>query len=399
MFSLVLKNKSGFFFFASCFLLAFSAQKLSADSVRINKRPKMQMMGGAGAATYGDKDSAIMNPAALTEIEGTDWQLFPLTIELPFNLDGFNAALDYNDKRGQDDDATQVAESQAALEKFLREVGSSTYRTRINLYPSYTRKYMHIGLMLEALADADFRVNGLGSSQLVSAGDTAITGGLFLAGAYPFLNNSLSVGATLKPLVRNSPLRYQDQRVLDILRGDNPGVDTMDQIFADDIEGRTSFGVGLDLGAKYFLQDYGYSEGRWGSFVKQWKPSIGLTYQDVGNTRFLTDDPLPANIPQSLSLGFAVQPSYKFVDITAAFDFRSINQKEELMNKIHFGFEAMVWNFWAIRGGMSQGYMTGGMGIDVPFFELDVYVSAEEAGEYSSIDDVRTIGVRLSAAL
>jgi len=353
-------------------------------------------MGGAGLALTGDKDSAMMNPASLADVEGTDWQLFPVLIEVPFAVDTLQTGLDYNDAR----DGNDTAAKKAALEKFLREAGSSSYRTRMNLYPSYTRRYMHFGLLFDTLADDNFRMGGLGSNQLMEAGDTSITAGAILSGGYGFDNNSIQVGATLRPMYRVSPFENYDQRVLDVAAGKNAGSSVQNQIFGNDAAKRTAMGVAVDAGAKYWLQTYGSpADGFYSRFVKQWKPSFGVTYQDIGNTRVMTDKNLPADIKQSVSVGMAVQPSWRFVETAWALDFRNVTDEKAIWNKLHFGAEALLWKFWAIRAGVSQGYITGGMGINIPFFEMDVYVAAKEAGSYASIDEVRTIGLRLSLTL
>lgn len=369
---------------------SFSA---SADPVTVNQRPKMQMMGGAGLATMGDKDSGIMNPASLADVERTDWQIFPLLFEFPFDIDALNAGLDYRDDRDKEE-----ATAKASLDKFLGEVSSSSNRARINLYPSYTRKYMHFGVLFDATLDSDFRLNGFGANQLADSGNTAIIAGPVASGAYPFFRNKLQVGGTIRPMAINAPFVNDEQRILDIASGRDSGESIGDNLLGDDPANRTTFGVGVDLGVKYYLEAYG-DKGGWKNFVDQWKPTVGITWHDVGDTRFFSSDRTPGNIEQSISVGMAVHPRWKFVQTSIAFDFRSINQPQALLNKVHAGFDVVLWKLWAIRGGFSQGYFTGGMGLDLPFFELDAYVTAQEAGEYANIDSQRTVGVRLSATL
>jgi len=383
-------------YLVSCFLIAILVQDVFADAVSLNSRPRSRMMGNAGVALSGDKDSAVMNPAGLADVTETEWQIFPLTVEVPFELNVLSKGLDYYDKRNKD-----VTTAQAALEDFLDEAASSTYKARVNLYPSFTRHNMHVGVMLEGLVDADFRLGGIGSNQVTKAGDTGITGAGIVGLSHSFLNNSVQLGITLKPIYRVSPFQYEEQRVLDLATGRNAGTDVSNELFGDSPLKRGSFGMGGDIGMKFKLDEslYGLIKGNsaWSNFVKRWKPAIGVTWQDIGKTRFFSSG-LPADINQSISAGFAVEPSFDFIDVSFALDFRNINEKQNLMNMVHAGFEVLVWDFWAIRGGMSQTYLTGGMGLDFPGFEADVYVSAEEAGEYARIDSVRTVGLRLAAA-
>lgn len=381
-----------------CVLLgSVAVTDLYADAVSLNSRPRSRMMGNAGLALSGDKDSAIMNPAGLADFQGTEWQIFPLTIEVPFELNVLSKGLDYYDKRDKD-----VATAQSALEDFLDEAASSTYKARVNLYPSYTRHNFHVGVMLDGLVDADFRLGGIGSNQVTRAGDTAITGAGFVGLSHSFFKDNLQVGVTLKPIYRVSPFQYEEQRVLDLANGRNQGVDIKDELFGKSPLKRGGFAFGGDIGLKHKFDGKFFglikNNATWTSFVERWKPAIGLTWQDVGKTRFLNSG-LPEDINQSISVGLALEPSFDFVDFHAALDMRNINEKQNFWNMVHAGLEAVLWDFWSIRGGISSTYLTGGMGLDLPGFEVDIYVSAEEAGEYARLDSVRTVGLRLSAAL
>lgn len=374
-------------------ILLLWASAVIADPVSVNQRPRMQSMGGAGLALEGDKDSAVINPAGLADIEEPEWQIFPLLVELPFNTDAFSKALDYEDVRSSK--SSTDLEKREALDKFAREVSSSAIGARVNFYPSYTRKFFHAGIFVDAIADSNLRINGFTSNQIAESGDTAITVGGIFGGAYSFYENSLQVGLTLKPMMRNSPFQRRYQKVSDIAKGLDPDQSVSDALFGDDASGRNAFAFGVDLGMKYWIQDYGL--GSMKSFVERWRPAVGLTYQDVGNTRFFTDDEMPEDIPQSISLGAAVHPRWRFVEGRIALDFRNINEQQEFLNMFHFGSEAVLWGLWAIRFGVSQGYFVGGMGLDLPFFETDIYVAAEESAEYAHNTDLRTLGIRLSA--
>lgn len=370
-----------------------------ADNPSVNERPKMQSMGGTGAAIRGDKDSALMNPAGLADIEDPEWQIFPLIMEFPFELDVLSSALDFNDVRERDSATT--AEKRAALDEFLRDAGSTSAKTRVNLYPSYTRKIMgvgmHVGIMVEALVDSRFSLNALGADRIANTEGTSNTVGLILGAGYGFLENSLQVGATIKPLYRNSIFPDRNVTVLEVATAQNEGVSSKDQILGGDPGGRSAFGVGFDLGVKYWLQSYGVSG--LDGFIELMKPSVGLTYQDIGNTRFFSDDAQPQDIEQSVSGGIAFHPELAFTKNTIALDMRNIQEKQEIFNKLHFGAESVLWNFWAIRFGVGQGYVSGGMGLDIPFFELDLYVAAQEAGKRIRLQEERVIGIRLSATL
>lgn len=368
----------------------FFSSALQADPVSINPRPRGESMGNAGLALKGGVDSAMMNPAGLADVEEVTWDLLPILVELPFALDSMNASLDYREVA--DKDSSTTAQKKEAATKFFSKVANESLGARLNLNPSYTRPNMHVGFFVDARLDSQFQLGGISGNQLAEAGYTNISSGLILAGAYKFLDDQLQVGATIKPLYRLSPLKEKSQRMNVIMEGFNAGESVKDQIFGEKPFKRYAFAIGFDLGAKYKIPAFA-------PWVASLEPSVGITYQDIGNTRFLTDEDMPSDIPQSLSLGFAIHPKWRFIQGAFAIDLRSINQKQEFLSKIHVGAEALFWNFWALRLGLSQGYLTGGIGFDLPFFELDAYVTAQEAGDYATLGDLRTIGVRVSFSI
>ncbi len=368
-----------------------------ADIAKINPRPRSLSMGGAGVAVEGDKDSASVNPAGLADVKKADYQIFPLLIEVPLDNEVISSGLDYKDSLDQSDKTKQ----RDALEKFLRDVGSSSQKVRVNFYPSYTRKYFHVGLLAEGELDARMQVGGVGADMAAEAGASNLTAGLIMAGGYGFFNNSLQVGVTLKPLYRFSVFEEEDQRPLDILKGKNKvggnEVGVKDQLFGNSLTDNKAFGFGGDLGVKYWVQSVGLAG--LDSVISFLRPSLGVTLQDAGRTRFFTKNSTPADIGQSLSAGFALHPGWKLVKATFAFDVRNLLQKEAFENKIHFGAEARIIKFLLVRAGLSQMYLTGGLGVDFHYFQMDAYYASQEAYEYANNKAFHVVGLRLAASL
>jgi len=377
--------------------VSFVASQVFADVARVNPRPRSLSMGGAGVAVEGDKDAASINPAGLADVTKTEYQIFPILVEVPLDFDVISSGLDYKSSLDKKDKTKQRDE----LEKFLRDVQSSSQRVRVNFYPSYTRKYFHVGLLAEGDLDAKMQVGGVGADFAAEGGRSNITAGLIMAGGYGFFDNSLQVGVTLKPLYRFSVFEEEDQRPLDIMKGKNrvagKEIGVKDQLFGRSMTDNKAFGIGGDLGLKYWVQ----STGRSGldRIITLLRPSLGVTLQDVGRTRFFTDRSTPADIDQSLSAGFALHPAWKAVQATFAFDVRNLLQKEAFENKIHFGAEARIIKFILVRAGLSQMYLTGGLGVDLRYFQMDAYYSAQQAYEYAHNKALHIIGLRLAAAI
>jgi hypothetical protein len=371
-------------------LILFGMSNIYADIVSVNPRPRMQAMGGAGAATLGDRDSAMMNPAGLNDVESGHIEAFPLTLEVPFDLDLLQSGLDYYDI--QDNSASTIAQKQDALAQFLRDSSSSAEAIRFNFYPSYTRKHWHFGLLVDGYVEPKISVGGMTANQLGELGGSSATVGAILGTGWGFLEDSLQVGLTVKPLYRMAAVVNKVQTIHDVVKGKNTTADAdgttpsvANELFGKDKLDNRAYAVGIDLGVKYRIP-----------FLENLKPTVALTYQDIGNTRFLGDQDLPADIPQSLSAGIAIQPDWGIFRNTVAFDFRNINKQEELLNKIHFGMESIIWNLVALRAGISQGYLTGGVGLLLKIFEMDVFVANREADTHANTHSITTLGVRLA---
>ncbi|MBN8555562.1 MAG: hypothetical protein J0L93_08970, partial [Deltaproteobacteria bacterium] len=268
--------------------------------------------------------------------------------------------------------------------KYLREVATAAEAIRINLYPSYTRKNLHVGILADFLVDARMRAGGLPSNQVVELGGSNGTLGLIIGSGYGFFQDSLQVGVTVKPLYRMGITQYDTQTFNDILQGINPNGKIVDQIFGSDRPARKAFGLGVDVGAKYYLPLW-----------TEIKPSFGVTYQDIANTQFWGSN-APTDIPESISVGVAIEPTWKIFKNTIAIDYRNITKESEILNKIHFGMESVVWNMLAFRVGLSQGYFTGGVGLMTRFFTMDAYVTSQEAARYAHLQPLRSLGLKLA---
>jgi hypothetical protein len=81
----------------ACVLTLVTVRNSYADPVSLNPQPRMQSMGGAGLSAGGDKDSAMLNPAGLSDVKSSYWSIMPLLFEAPFEIDAVQSAIDYKD--------------------------------------------------------------------------------------------------------------------------------------------------------------------------------------------------------------------------------------------------------------------------------------------------------------
>jgi hypothetical protein len=341
-------------------------------------------MGGTGVAISGSRESAMMNPAALSDVTRAKFETLPILLEVPFDLGIVSDFMDFKDVT--DDETSTDAEKRAAFQTFSESIASIATATRVNIYPSWTKNDLHVGLLADVFVNPRFRIGGVTSDQVVELGGSNGTTGLVVGGSRSFLQNRLRVGATIKALYRVDLTAEQEVSVYDLLIGQDTS-STVDQIFGDPVADRRGFGFGLDLGARYdlpFLEDV-------------LRPSVGMTWQDIAGTRFVGNkDSRPNSIPQSVSLGAAIHPDWKLLRNTIALDLRNIQESQEFMNKLHLGIETVVWDVLAFRGGLAQGYFSTGISLLTRILEAEVFLTAREAGKKVNVQAIKTLGLKVS---
>lgn len=370
------------FLVCATLISSLTAARLYADMPSVNPRPRMLGMGGAGVAILGSNESAMMNPAALSDVTNSRFDVVPFLVEVPFSLGVVTDFLDY--KNIANDSASTDAQKRDAFETFAQSIASVAATTRVNVYPSWTSNNLHIGLLADFYVNPRFRIGGVTSNQIVDLGGSNGTAGVIIGASRSFLQNRLRVGATIKSLYRVDLTANQQVTVYDLLIGQDTNT-TEDQIFGDPILDKRGFGFGVDLGARYDLP----------FFEKMLSPSVGVTWQDIGNTRFFGSN-RPQSIEQSISLGAAIRPDWNIFRNTIALDLRNIQERQEWLNKLHIGVETVIWGILALRGGFGQGYFSTGVSVLTRILQTEVFLSSQEAGRKANIQANRTLGLRLS---
>lgn len=114
------------------------------------------------------------------------------------------------------------------------------------------------------------------------------------------------------------------------------------------------------------------------------KPTFALVWQDVGNTAFTqtSGTDAPPHITQNLSAGAGVGFDLPGLDWTAGAELRHLLEPDvQIGKKIHLGTEVSL-PMIDLRGGISQGYFSYGVGINVLIFHIDAVSYTEELGVY-----------------
>ena len=320
-------------------------------------------MGDAFSAVADDRSAAFYNPAGLALLpeEGMDWDVPILQGEM--NSAGSTVISDLANV-----DTKDLVEVTEVLADHLGD----PIHTKLTLYPSWTRRFVHVGLLVQTTADGQIRNPVNPRVELA----TAIDIGLVVGGAYSFLEEALLVGATMKLIYRQG---QQDiYTAVDITNEEleNP---------MEELEG--AFGVGLDIGAMYIFRNL------------SWAPSVALVVQNMGDVSF---GDAGSRLPAKLNLGFAARPVFGGFHPVFALDFKDLTfnatEDGEFPKRIHLGAEVRHESLSWLRPslGFYQGYMTGGVTLAFSWFQLEFASYAEELGVYAGQNQDRRFVLRFN---
>lgn len=243
-------------------------------------------------------------------------------------------------------------------------------------------KWFGFSLLADSRSTISFRNRAFTNIEVVSRSDF---GGM-IGTAYNFkdllgIDENFQAGVAVKVLHRLS--------INEIVTTDDV-VNNAD--FGDTLPRRRATGVGVDVGLKGDFPTFG------AAWLEAVKPTLALTWQDIGNTRFGNGVP---DTNQSLSVGFALHPQVGKWQLHFANDFRELTQSSGFLKKWNIGAEAVGPQFWgffrpSIRVGGNEGYITGGASLDFKYAKLEFATYGEEAGKFTTQKQLRRLAVNLS---
>ncbi|MBY0369729.1 hypothetical protein K2X33_03520 [bacterium] len=325
------------FAIAALFLLAQAAQGELVRDPYLGVRPAG--MGNAFIALSNDSNALWYNPAGLAREKGYHFNLIDTSIGVD-STDTlqrmFNAVWngDYNN--------------------FLR---TDQQYSRFNIRPTVTMPYLQFTFFNHF--NAYIEMNNM---QSLSANvDVYTFNDIGFAGAVGVpLGPYVSLGATGRAFQRSgidTTLTAQD-----LLNG--LGIPTPQALMAalyQNLSSRSGMGLGIavDLGAMIRVPlPAGYP--RW---------TLAATATDVGRTEFhqLGSANKPVGVPTVYNFGTAVEYGFdkNQQQLNFAFDFRHAFDNINVIQKLNLGIEYR-YKFFAIRGGVTHGYLTGGFSLEFP---------------------------------
>jgi hypothetical protein len=210
---------------------------------------------------------------------------------------------------------------------------------------------------------------------MVDASMVAHQGATFSV-AEGFFSNTLMLGTTAKYL------RRQAGKISASLA---EAQDIGDQV--DDEENLTSTqGGGADLGLMYV-------------FKFRSPLSLGLTIENVGGTKLAPAEAGGSSVvlPQTINVGFAVQPGTKYSTFKLLVDYRDVTGalKQTTFQRLHLGGEIAVGKLLGVTGGLNQGYPTMGAYLNMYFLRIDLGVYTQEIGSRAGARADRRFYVKL----
>lgn len=377
-------------FLVAAFICFFALNEAQAQNLTHRTSPRVMQgvrplgMGGAFVAVEGTDENAIFyNPAAINDFEKKfHFQFLLPTTEFSYKAINFFAS----DLPGLADDIDAAA----------------TDRAKINVFDAFaaahTGRYEEVGVrgnvatMMYKWVTASLYYDSQAVLALLNPASSTVDlealteAGLVVGSAYSFFDDVLQVGAAVKLIERHLIDETITQR--DVIVNNDFG----------DILSLTEFGFGVggDIGVKFSPR---LSNKLW----EDLKPVFGLTIQDIGHTRFFAGSPVGRK-KQATSFGFALTPPKIWVfDTIFAADYRELEYRGDFITKLHLGTE-FAWNdlskilrTFSLRGGLSQGYLTGGFGLDFKYFKLNAATYGREIAVQTRQKQSRMFVVQLAS--
>ncbi|MCP3921026.1 MAG: hypothetical protein GY714_00425 [Desulfobacterales bacterium] len=308
-------------------------------------------MGNAFTAVADDKNVLFYNPAGLAKLQKFEFALIDPIIEVSKNtIDLIDDARDIDT-----DNTTEVT-------NLMRTYLGKHQHLRVSVTPGFGFRVDNIGFMITAFAQGvvDIEVHNAvyPTADLYYRQDLGVMGGTGME--FEFIHG-LKLGLTFRALQRS------------IVDESYSAIEISDDNFTDNVKDdkETNEDYYMDFGMIYTLP-----------FKRFFHTDIGVVYQNVdapGHEEKI-------GIEKQLNVGIAMERYFKQSSLLVAFDYRDVSNKtsddDDIWKRLHAGIE---WSFpmFALRAGVSQGYLTFGTTMDFGILIIDAATYGEEIGSYS----------------
>ncbi|NBV83888.1 hypothetical protein EBR57_07200 [bacterium] len=348
-------------------LHAAPERDIAFDTIR-----RMAMGGAATTITY--DDSAVMiNPAGLARVKGPTIKAPRIGVDI--GTDFWDASSKLSELKSANEDNVEIIDS------LIGTKGS--VRFRLAPLAAITNK----GFGLGAFGGTDFhlQINQEGSLDMAGYGDAV--GAVGIARDFTFFGTRVDLGVAVKALTRISIYDKISGRQEVHLSESDLTTRINDGTLTDAFSQFGSSGIGMDIG---FLTDITLFDtpATIGGAVR----NIGTTLtgqQDVGTGNLTHTNTVTTTVPVVSTLGLSITPKLPFVgDLLMAIDYQ-FAPADDTYNSIRMGVEKkLFFDTVHLRGGINQGYIVGGLGVDLRILHFDfAYYSRELGSKPGDIPD------------
>lgn len=321
------------------FFILVQIKALGVEVDNYNVPVRALGMGGVYIPFVNDTDAPLINPAALAYTSSVSWQIANIFV----GLNGQDALTNFN---GASVSGTSSFNSYLGQKLFVNAYAKSAWTSPYFGVAGFYRN--QFSMVIRNPAFPNFDMTYLSDY------------GLNIAGALP-LGPVASIGGAIKRVNRWGGPRSVGLST--VAAGSTAAL-------LDEFQNK---GVGYGVDLAYMMK-----------FPVLMKPTVAVTWTDVGATSFLktAGTEAPPRIKDNLSFGLGGSLDLPGLDITGGFEYKHILETGvQIGKKLHFGTEFSM-PIVDIRTGMSQGYSSWGLGFDLLLMEIDLATYTVEAGEY-----------------
>jgi hypothetical protein len=166
----------------------------------------------------------------------------------------------------------------------------------------------------------------------------------------------------------------------------------------------TLTGVGFDVGMISGIDSSFLGKGQWGLVFNNIGASVsGERDRQANANAVVTKEDVSKTIPMTAKIGAAFQSNIlkgipllgSIGEFTLATDYKFISPHSSIYKNIHLGVEKPVlFDIVKLRGGINQGFVVGGVGIDlslffVPVLHINYAYTVEELGQEVDDDPIK----------
>ena len=321
------------------FLILFSLKSLAAEVDNYNIPVRALGMGGVYTPFVNDPDAPLINPAALGFTSSVSWEI----ADIFFGVNGQDAI---NNFSGASVSGTSSYNNYIGKKLFVNAYAKSAWTSPYFGVAGFYRN--QFSMIIRNPAFPNFDMTYLSDY------------GVNVAGAIP-IGPIAAFGGAIKRVNRWGGPRSIG---LSTISAGNTAA------LLDEFQNK---GVGYGFDMAYMMK-----------FPAPLSPSLAVTWTDVGSTSFLKTNgtEAPPRIKDNLTLGLGALIDLPGLDLTAGMEYKHIlDTGVQIGKKLHFGTELSL-PLVDIRTGMSQGYASWGLGVDLAILQVDIASYTVEAGEY-----------------